>query len=151
MRTNRALGVFVVSALLAFSGLSGPLDVRLSFSQDGGKTWSEDQPRVQVGHPFRVRASYEIGDDRDDRDVLVASLMFRERFASMTKDRGGWYEQRHEVYWKSSKVNSFYEWTVDPTGLAAGSHMFRVAIGYWVKAPVQEHVSDDQVVYLTLY
>lgn len=127
----------------------GPLDARLTFSTDGGKTWSEDHPTVQAGQAFRLRATYTIGDERDNRDALIASLMFPEKYASTTKDRGGWFEQRHAVYWKSSKVNSFYEWTVDPTGLQPGTHCFRVSIGYWVKDP-QEHVTDDQVVYLTI-
>lgn len=136
-------------ALSALSSLAGPLDARLTFSTDGGKTWGEDHPRVKQDQPFMMRATYTIGDERDNRDVMIASLMFPEKYASMTKDRGGWFEQRHAVYWKSSKVNSFYEWTVDPKGLEPGTHCFRVAIGYWVKSP-KDHVSDDQVVYLTI-
>lgn len=136
----------LISALPA---LAAPLDARLTFSTDEGKTWSADHPRVKADRPFLLRATYTISDDRDERDALVASLRFPEKYASMTKDRGGWYEQRHAVYWKSSKVNSFYEWKVDPTGLKPGTHCFRVAIGYQVKNP-PEHVSDDQVVYLTI-
>lgn len=150
MRMDCAWGVSAVSAFLSLYGLAGPLDARLTFSCDGGKTWRADHPCVKVAQPFLVRATYAIGDERDNRDVITASLMFPEKYASMTKDRGnGWYEQRHAVYWKSSKVNSFYEWTVDPRGLKPGTHCFRVAIGYWVKSP-REHVSDDQIVYLTI-
>lgn len=150
MGMDCAWGVSAVSVFLSLYGLAGPLDARLTFSSDGGKTWSADHPCIKVARPFLVRATYAIGDERDNRDVITASLMFPEKYASMTKDRGnGWYEQRHAVYWKSSKVNSFYEWTVDPRGLNPGTHCFRVAIGYWVKSP-QEHVSDDQIVYLTI-
>lgn len=141
--------VAILLAVLGSSAIAGPIDVYLSFSVDGGKTWSVDHPCVKAGSSFRVRATYSICDERDDRDVVCGSLMFPEKYASMTKDRNGWYEQRHAVYWKSSKENSFYDWTVSTTGLSVGSHVFRVAVGYWIKNP-KVRVTDDQIVYLTI-
>lgn len=143
----------LVAIVLAVCGGASArnLDAQITYSFDGGKTWIGGQPTVREGQAFRMRVAYAVSDPRDDRDVVTASLICAEKFASVTKELpDGTFMQREPTYWRSSKVNGAYDWTVDPTGLKPGTHLIRLDIGYWVKKPVQEVVRDDQVVYLTV-
>ena len=115
----------IIALLAAVVAAAGPLDARLTFSQDGGKTWSGDFPTVVSGAVVRVRAAYTIADSWERRDVICASIMAAEKFASHTKKlpHGG-YMQRDRVYWKTSRENGAYVWNLDVGGLAAGTHIF---------------------------
>ena len=145
--------VLVIIALLAaVVAAAGPLDARLTFSQDGGKTWSGDFPTVVSGAVVRVRAAYTIADSWERRDVICASIMAAEKFASHTKKlpHGG-YMQRDRVYWKTSRENGAYVWNLDVGGLAAGTHMFMLEIGYWrqdANGKSCERIADSQPFYL---
>lgn len=142
----------IIASFAAVVAAAGPLDARLTFSQDGGKTWSGDFPTVVSGAVVRVRAAYTIADSWERRDVICASIMSAEKFASHTKKlpHGG-YMQRDRVYWKTSRENGAYVWNLDVGGLAAGTHMFMLEIGYWrqdANGKSCERIADSQPFYL---
>ena len=142
----------IIALLAAVVAAAGPLDARLTFSQDGGKTWSGDFPTVVSGAVVRVRAAYTIADSWERRDVICASIMAAEKFAKHTKKlpHGG-YMQRDRVYWKTSRENGAYVWNLDVGGLAAGTHMFMLEIGYWrqdANGKSCERIADSQPFYL---
>ena len=142
----------IIALLAAVVAAAGPLDARLTFSQDGGKTWSGDFPTVVSGAVVRVRAAYTIADSWERRDVICASIMAAEKFASHTKKlpHGG-YMQRDRVYWKTSRENGAYVWNLDVGGLVAGTHMFMLEIGYWrqdANGKSCERIADSQPFYL---
>lgn len=113
---------------------AGPLDARLTFSTDGGKSWSADFPIVASGAVIKVRAAYTIADSWENRDVITASIQSSKPFASHTKRMlTGGYMQRHPVYWKSSRCPGEYVWNLDTGGLSRGAHVFMLEIGYWRK------------------
>ena len=149
---KRALVIIV--ALSAVVAVARPLDARLSFSQDGGKTWSGDFPTVVSGAVVRVRAAYTIADSWERRDVICASIMAAEKFASHTqKLPHGGYMQRNRVYWKTSRENGAYVWNLDVGGLAAGTHMFMLEIYYWrqdANGKGCERITDSQPFYLKI-
>ncbi len=129
-----------------------PLDARLTFSTDGGKSWSADFPTVASGAVVRVRAAYTIADSWENRDVITASIQSSKPFASHTKRMltGGWM-QRHPVYWKSSRSNGDYVWNLDTGGLSRGAHVFMLEIGYWrkdEKGRNAQPISDSQPFYI---
>ena len=142
----------IIALLAAVVAAAGPLDARLTFSQDGGKTWSGDFPTVVSGAVVRVRAAYTIADSWERRDVICASIMAAEKFASHTqKLPHGGYMQRNRVYWKTSRENGAYVWNLDVGGLAAGTHMFMLEIGYWrqdTNGKSCERIADSQPFYL---
>jgi len=153
-RHLRRLFTALFSACVASGALAGPLDARLAFSLDGGKSWSSDFPSVAAGSVIRVRAAYTIADSWEKRDVICANIKTDKPFASHTKklDRGG-YMQRHAVYWKSSRHNGDYVWDIDTRGLSPGSHVFMLEIGYWRQdenGKGCEHITDSQPFYLKL-
>jgi hypothetical protein len=142
----------IIASLAAVVAAAGPLDARLTFSQDGGKTWWGDCPTVVSGAVVRVRAAYTIADSWERRDVICASIMAAEKFASYTKKlpHGG-YMQRDRVYWKTSRENGAYIWNLDVGGLAVGTHMFMLEIGYWrqdANGKSCERIADSQPFYL---
>jgi len=147
---KRAL--LIIVSLAAVVALAGPLDARLSFSQDGGKTWSGDFPTVVSGAVVRVRAAYTIADSWERRDVICASILAPVPFASQTqKNPHGGYMQRDRVYWKSSRENGAYVWDLNTGGLPLGTHMFMLEIGYWrqnEKGKGCERIADSQPFYL---
>lgn len=148
-RTILALGLACVAA----SAAAQPLDARLTYSTDGGKTWSSEHPTVRAGATLKIRAAYSIIDAWEDRDVICAELQCAGKFASAVRRLpSGAYMQRNPTYWKTSFTNGAYDWTFDTTGLEPGSHLVRLNIGYWQKrgkTPVRR-VSDDQPIYLTV-
>ena len=84
--------------------------------------------------------------------MICASIMAAEKFASHTKKlpHGG-YMQRDRVYWKTSRENGAYVWNLDVGGLAAGTHMFMLEIGYWrqdANGKSCERIADSQPFYL---
>lgn len=131
---------------------AGPLDARLTFSTDGGKSWSGDFPTVASGAVVRVRAAYSIADSWENRDVICASIQTGKPFASYTKKLpGGGWMQRHPQYWKSSRSNGDYVWDLDTGGLPKGTAMFMLEIGYWrkdEKGRNVQHISDSQPFYI---
>ena len=136
----------------ASAAWAGPLDARLTFSTDGGKSWSADFPTVVSGAVIKVRAAYTIADSWENRDVITASIQSSKPFASHTKRMltGGWM-QRHPVYWKSSRSNGDYVWDLDTGGLPRGAHVFMLEIGYWrqdEKGRNAQPISDSQPFYL---
>ena len=59
--------------------------------------------------------------------------------------------QRDRVYWKTSRENGAYVWNLDVGGLAAGTHMFMLEIGYWrqdANGKSCERIADSQPFYL---
>lgn len=131
---------------------AGPLDARLTFSTDGGKSWSADFQIVASGAVIKVRAAYTIADSWENRDVITASIQSSKPFASHTKRMltGGWM-QRHPVYWKSSRSNGDYVWDLDTGGLSRGAHVFMLEIGYWrkdEKGRNAQPISDSQPFYI---
>ena len=153
-RHLRRLCTALFAVCVASVAASGPLDARLAFSLDGGKSWSSDFPSVAAGSVIRVRAAYTIADSWEKRDVICANIKTDKPFASHTKklDRGG-YMQRHAVYWKSSRENGSYVWELDTRGLSPGAHVFMLEIGYWRQdenGKGCEHITDSQPFYLKL-
>jgi len=155
MRVDRS---FWCKCLTFFTGcvasvaLCGPLDARLTFSQDGGKSWSGEFPTVVSGAVIRVRAAYTIADSWEKRDVICASIHTDMPFASHTKklDHGG-YMQRHPQYWRSSLENGAYVWDLNTGGLSLGTHVFMLDIGYWrqnEKGKGCEYITDSQPFYI---
>jgi len=147
---KRALAIMAFFAVA--TAVSGPLDARLTFSADGGKTWSSDFPTVASGAVLRVRAAYTIADSWENRDVICASIQTDKPFASYTKkqDHGG-YMQRHPQYWKPSHENGAYVWKLDTGGLSRGTHIFMLEIGYWRKDEKDKNVkyiTDSQPFYI---
>lgn len=142
----------LAAALVAAAAVGArPLDARLAFSRDGGKTWSADFPTVPAGSVLKVRAAYAISDDWEQRDVITASISCPDRFASATKALpGGGFMQRDHVYWKSSRGNGTFAWTLDTTGLAPGGHCLLLTIRYWRKGAAARLVDDSQPFYVTL-
>lgn len=140
---------FVLAASVAWAG---PLDARLTFSTDGGKSWSGDFPTVASGAVVRVRAAYTITDTWERRDVILADIHASEPFSSHThKLKKGDYMQRHPKHWKSSRCPGEYVWNLDTGGLSVGTHVFMLEIGYWrqdVKGKGCERISDSQPFYL---
>lgn len=151
---TRGLGVALCACALAATASAGQLDARLTFSRDGGKTWSEDFPTVVSGAVVRVRAAYAIADDWEHRDVICASIQCGEPFESQTRKLpNGSCMQRHPVYWKTSRVNGSYEWTLRTGGLSLGAHVFLLEIGYWQKTEKGGNrglVTDNQPFYLDI-
>lgn len=148
---NRLMTAFGVLLVAASAIAGGTLDVKVSFSLDGGKTWSMDFPTVKENAELKVRASYTIADEWEDRDIISASFRCAQKFASSTAEpRPGVFMQRDKVYWKSSKHNDKYEWTLDTKGLKPGSHVFLLDIGYWQKGPGAQCIRDDQAFYVTI-
>lgn len=137
-------------AAMAVAMAQGAIETAVSFSVDGGKSWCGDFPSVKAGRKFRVRTDFTISDTNDDRDVVTAELRCDRKFGSANIERHGVQVQRHAVYWKSSKVNSFYEWEVDTRGLGAGTHMMEVNIGYWGKGKHRKRHCGNQVIYVTV-
>lgn len=131
---------------------ANPLDARLAFSQDEGKTWSPVFPTVVSGEVVRVRAAYAIADPWEKRDVICASIQCGEPFASQTRRfPNGSCMQRHPVYWKTSRVNGDYVWNLKTGGLSLGTHVFNLEIGYWQKTEKggnRAPVHDNQPFYL---
>ena len=153
-RSQWRICLALCAVCVASVALSGPLDARLSFSLDGGKSWSSDFPTVASGAVVRVRAAYTIADSWERRDVVCASIRTDRPFASHTQklDRGG-YMQRHAVYWKPSSENGSYVWDVDTKGLSMGMHVFMLEIGYWrqdEQGKGCEYVTDSQPFYIKL-
>lgn len=151
--TRGALTALCACALAA-AAAANPLDARLTFSQDGGKTWSPDFPSVVSGAVVRVRATYAIADSWEKRDVICAGIVCSRPFASHTKRwQNGAYMQRHPVYWKTSYVNGHYEWALDTGGLPVGAQVFLLEIGYAQKTEKganRAHISDNQPFYLDI-
>lgn len=147
---KRALAIMAFFAVA--TAVSGPLDARLTFSADGGKTWSSDFPTVTVGAVVRVRAAYAVTDSWEKRDVICASIQTDMPFASQTqKLPNGGYMQRHPQYWKSSRSNGDYVWDLDTGGLSRGAHVFMLDIGYWrkdEKGRNAQPISDSQPFYI---
>lgn len=139
--------VFVASV-----ALSGPLDARLTFSLDGGKSWSEDFPAVASGSVVRVRAAYTIVDNWERRDVICADIHASEPFASHTRKlKQGDYMQRHPKNWKSSQRPGDYVWDLDTGGMSPGTHVFMLEIGYWRQndqGKICERITDNQPFYI---
>lgn len=155
MRTNFVTrGLWLAAGVsMAVAAVAGPLDARLTFSQDG-KNWSPDFPTVAAGSAIRVRAAYVIADAWEKRDVICANISCSEPFASQTqKLKGGGYMQRHPTYWKTSKVNGDYVWELYTGGLSVGTHVFWLEIGYWrqnEQGKGCERITDSQPFYLAI-
>ena len=149
MKRSLAIITFMFAASVAWAG---PLDARLTFSTDGGKSWSGDFPTVASGAVVRVRAAYTIVDSWENRDVICASIQTDKPFASYTKKLpGGGWMQRHPQYWKSSRSNGDYVWNLDTGGLSRGAHVFMLDIGYWrkdEKGRNAQPISDSQPFYI---
>ena len=151
-RHLRRLCLALSVASVASVALSGPLDARLTFSLDGGKSWSDDFPSVSSGAVVRVRAAYTIVDSWERRDVICAQIHSSVPFASHThKPKKGDYMQRHPQNWKSSRSNGDYVWNLDTGGLSRGAHVFMLDIGYWrkdEKGRNAQPISDSQPFYI---
>ena len=151
MKRSLAIITFMFAASVAWAG---PLDARLTFSTDGGKSWSGDFPTVASGAVVRVRAAYTIADSWENRDVICASIQTDKPFASYTKKLpGGGWMQRHPQYWKSSRCPGEYVWNLDTGGLSVGTHVFMLEIGYWrqdEKGKGCEYITDSQPFYALL-
>ena len=149
---KRALAIF--ASIAAVVAVAGPLDARLTFSLDGGKSWSDDFPVVSSGAVVRVRAAYTIVDSWERRDVICADIHASAPFASHTHEpRKGDYMQRHPQHWKSSRVPGAYVWKLDTGGLSVGTHVFMLEIGYWrlgANGKGCERITDSQPFYLTV-
>ena len=147
---KRALAIMAFFAVA--TAVSGPLDARLTFSADGGKTWSSDFPTVTVGAVVRVRAVYAVTDSWEKRDVICASIQTDMPFASQTqKLPNGGYMQRDREYWKPSHENGAYVWKLDTGGLSRGTHIFMLEIGYWrkdEKGKNVKYITDSQPFYI---
>ena len=148
-RVLAIMAFFVAAAVVA-----GPLDARLTFSTDGGKTWSGDFPVVAAGAVIQVRAAYTITDSWDKRDVICAGIIVPVPFASQTKKLpNGGYMQRNRVYWNTSYENGAYVWPLDTGGLSRGTHVFMLEIYYWrkdEKGKNVERITDSQPFYIKL-
>lgn len=138
----------LLAAGLAAGVARGVIDVKMTYSTDGGKSWSRDYPTVEPGGKVQVRADYTIVDVTDKRDALAASIKCPEKFASHTHSRKREYVQRHKVYWRSPKVNDKYVWDVDTGGLEEGSHMFMVDIGYRTMDDKPVRHTDCKIFYI---
>ena len=150
----RRLCLALCVACVASVAFSGPLDARLTFSPDGGKSWSDDFPTVVSGSVVRVRAAYTIIDSWEKRGPVCADIHASEPFASHThKLKQGGYMQRHPVNWKSSRVPGEYVWILDTGGMSIGTHAFMLEIGYWrqdEKGKGCEYITDSQPFYVLL-
>ena len=146
--------LMIIVSIAAAVAAAGPLDARLTFSLDGGKSWSDDFPVVSSGAVVRVRAAYTIVDSWERRDVICAQIHASVPFASHThKPKKGDYMQRHPQNWKSSHHPGEYVWDLDTGGMSAGTHVFMLEIGYWRKNDkgVNVHyITDSQPFYLTV-
>ena len=131
---------------------AAPLNARLTFSTDGGKSWSANFPTVVSGSVIKVRAAYTIADSWENRDVITASIQASKPFVSQTqKLPNGGYMQRDREYWKPSHENGAYVWKLDTGGLSRGAHIFMLEIGYWrkdEKGKIIQRISDSQPFYL---
>ena len=146
--------LFIFSSLFASIVFSGPLDAKLSYSCDNGKSWTADFPSAVAGSKVEIRVDYIVSDTWDCRDVIVAWLLSDAKFASETaKPINGVHMQREKTYWRSAFSNGKYEWTLDTKGLGVGVHMFRMCIGYWRQNAEKkniERITDDQIIYITV-
>ena len=151
-RHLRQLCLALCAVCAASTALSGPLDARLTFSLDGGKSWSDDFPTVASGSVVRVRAAYTIVDSWERRDVICADIHASAPFASHTHEpKNGEYVQRHPKHWKSSRGPGEYVWDLNTGGLSVGTHVFMLEIGYWRRSEQGknvERVTDSQPFYL---
>ena len=131
---------------------AAPLNARLTFSTDGGKSWSANFPTVVSETVIKVRAAYTIADSWENRDVITASIQTSKPFVSQTqKLPNGGYMQRDREYWKPSHENGAYVWKLDTGGLSRGAHIFMLEIGYWrkdEKGKIIQRISDSQPFYL---
>jgi len=151
-RHLRRLCLALSAASVASVALSGPLDARLTFSLDGGKSWSDDFPSVSSGAVVRVRAAYTIVDSWERRDVIYAQIHASAPFASHThKPKKGDYMQRHPKNWRGSWGPGEYIWDLDTGGLSVGTYVFLLEIGYSRRNEQGKNImpiNDNQPFYL---
>jgi len=144
------LGSFCLPA----TSVAGPLTTRMTFSTDGGKTWSSAFPTVVSGAVVRVRASYTIVDSWENRDVIGASISCDRPFASQTQKRwSGGYQQREGRWWRASRGSDKYEWDLKTGRLPLGTSVFLLEIGYShkdAKGKPSGRITDDQPFYVTV-
>ena len=144
----------VIASIAAVVAVAGPLDARLTFSLDGGESWSDDFPFVSSGTVVRVRVAYTIVDSWERRLPISADIHASAPFASHTHEkRKGDYMQRHPQNCKSSRVPGEYVWKLDTGGLSVGTHVFMLEIGYGrtdEQGRDVGRITDSQPFYLTV-